>query len=78
MYADDQNSEQSRGYTVLGATLGLDMKFGSFNALVSGGVNNIANKKYIGFLNINSTTQEFYEAGEPRNFFASITAGYSL
>jgi iron complex outermembrane receptor protein len=78
MYADDQNSELSRGYTVLGATLGLDMKFGSFNALVSGGVNNIANKKYIGFLNINSTTREFYEAGEPRNFFASITAGYSL
>lgn len=78
MYANDRNSERSSGYTVLGATLGFDMTYGAFNALVSGGVNNLTNKKYVGFININSTAREFYEAGEPRNFFGSITLGYSL
>jgi outer membrane receptor protein involved in Fe transport len=78
MYADDQNSERTSGYAVLGATLGFDFSYGGFNALVSGGINNITDKKYVGFVNINSTAREFYESGEPRNFFGGITLGYSL
>jgi outer membrane receptor protein involved in Fe transport len=44
--------------------------------LLSGGVNNILDKRYAAFLNINSTSGRFYELGEPRNAFASLTLGY--
>jgi hypothetical protein len=41
-------------------------------------VNNLFDRVYAGFININSTTAEFYEAGEPRSFFASLNIGYSF
>jgi outer membrane receptor protein involved in Fe transport len=60
---------------LLGSTVGFDILFDPVNILVSGGVNNIADRKYAAFININSASGEFYEAGEPRNFFASINIG---
>lgn len=78
MYADDLNSEKTEGYQVLNVSAGFDFVFDRFNLLVSGGVNNIANKTYVGFVNINSARKEFYEAGEPRNYHGGITLGYTL
>jgi len=78
MYVDDQNSEKTEGYQLLNANIGLDVVFDHFNVLVSAGVNNIANKTYVGFVNINSTAQQFYEAGEPRNYFGGINLGFTL
>lgn len=78
MYTDDGNTERSNGYQLLNSTFGFDILFGSFNMLVSGGLNNIFNLTYVAFINMNSARREFYEAGEPRNFFASINFGYTL
>jgi iron complex outermembrane receptor protein len=78
MYADDLNSERTNGYNILNFSAGLDLVWDRFNLLLTGGVNNAANKTYIGFININSTQKQFYEAGEPRNYYGSITLGYSL
>lgn len=78
MYVDDLNSARTDGYKLLNASLGLDLVFDRFNVLISGGVNNIANKTYVGFVNINSTSGEFYEAGEPRNYYGGINLGFSL
>jgi iron complex outermembrane receptor protein len=78
MYVDDQNSEKSRGYQTHDASLGLDVAVGRFSLLFSAGVNNIANKTYAAFININSTNGEFYEAGEPRNFFGGLNLGYTF
>lgn len=78
MYVDDLNSERTSAYQLLNASAGVDFVFDKFNLLVSGGVNNIADKRYAAFININSTRNEFYEAGEPRTYFGGITLGFTL
>jgi iron complex outermembrane receptor protein len=76
MYVNDANSDKTADYTILSTNLGFDFVFGKFNLLVSGGINNIADKLYAGFININSSDGRFYEAGEPQNFYAGIRLGY--
>ena len=76
MYVNDQNSAQTESYNILGGNVGLDMNFGRFNLLLSGGVDNIADEVYVGFININSSSNRFYEAGEPRNFYGTLNLGY--
>ncbi len=78
MYVDDKNSEKTDSYSLLNFLIGFDKKFGRINLLLSGGVNNIFDKRYVGFININSTTGRFYELGEPRNYFVNLNIGYSL
>ncbi|MEZ4748553.1 MAG: hypothetical protein R3C41_20990 [Calditrichia bacterium] len=70
MHVDDANSEQSEGYRLFNALVGLDVfKNSLFNLLFSAGAfNNITDETYVAFVNINSARQEFYEAGLPRNF----------
>ncbi len=77
MYGDDANTAKSDGYSLLNFTIGCDISPSSrFNILLNAGINNITDVKYVSFLNINSTSGRFYEAGEPRNFFAGITFGF--
>lgn len=76
MYVNDANSAETDGYQVLNSTLGFEMFFGNFNLLVSGGVNNILDQTYVGFININSSNGRFYEAGEPQSFFATLKLNY--
>lgn len=76
MYVDDANSDKTGSFNVLDFMLGLDVNFNRFNMLLSGGVNNIFDNIHVGFININSLNGEFYEAGEPRNYFATINLGY--
>lgn len=76
MMVNDANSEKSKGYQVLNSTVGLDMVFGQFNVLATAGMNNMMDKTYAAFININSARKEFYEAGEPRSYFFGVTAGY--
>lgn len=78
MYVNDANSDETEGYQILNSTLGLEMFLGNFNLLLSGGVNNILDKTYVGFININSSNGRFYEAGEPQTFFASLKFGYQF
>lgn len=78
MFANDANSEKSNHYNLLNGLIGFDVIFGRINFLISGGVNNIFNLKYIGFININSTNKRFYEAGVPRSYFASVHVGYTF
>ncbi len=77
MYTDDANSEKTNGYQLVNVLTGFDYVMGQFNVLLSLGVNNISNQTYAAFVNINSTTKEFYEAGEPRNYFGSINFGFT-
>lgn len=78
MYVDDANSEMTDEYDVVNASVGCDMVFGKFSILASLGVNNIFDKVYSGFININSSDGRFYEAGEPRNFYGGINFGYAF
>jgi outer membrane receptor protein involved in Fe transport len=78
MYVDDANSDKAEKYSLINLTLGFDMLFNRFNLLISGGMNNIADKKYVAFININSTSGRFYEGGEPRSYFLSVNLGYNF
>jgi iron complex outermembrane receptor protein len=76
MQVDDGNTEKSAGYQLLNSTIGIDMTFDRFNVLATAGINNLTDREYVAFININSATGEFYEAGEPRAFFAGVNLGY--
>lgn len=76
MFVDDKNSDQTAGYKTLNLSAGFDLEFGEFNLLLSGGVNNITDALYVGFVNINAARKDFYEAGEPRNYHGSIHLGF--
>lgn len=76
LWVDDANSNQTDGYQLLNSVLGVDMKFGKLNILVSGGMNNMLDEIYVGFTNTNSAEGRFYEAGAPRNYFISANIGY--
>ncbi len=78
VWADDANTARATGYTLLNGVAGLELKYGKFNAMASGGVNNLLNEVYAGYVNINSAEQRFYEAGAPRNYFVSLNLGYSF
>jgi len=76
LWVDDANTDKTKEYQLLNSVLGVDMKFGKFNIQASGGVNNMLDEVYVGFTNTNSADRRFYEAGEPRNYFASLNLGY--
>ncbi|MCS7052999.1 MAG: TonB-dependent receptor [Ignavibacterium sp.] len=78
LFVNDANEDKTSDYTLFGLTTGIEYKLGNFSMLLSGGMNNIFNKKYVGFININSTNKRFYETGEPRTFFASFRIGYTF
>jgi outer membrane receptor protein involved in Fe transport len=67
-----------KGYTLLNGVAGLELKYGKFKVMASGGVNNLLNEVYAGYVNINSAEQRFYEAGAPRNYFVSLNLGYTF
>ena len=78
LWVDDANTSKTKAYNLLNGVLGMEMKFGKFNMMASGGVNNIFNEVYVGFTNTNSAEKRFYEAGAPRDYFISVNLGYSF
>lgn len=80
MYVDDFNTEnlKTQSYNLLNAQIGLSLILGNINVMAYAGLNNILDKKYVAFININSDRNEFYESGPRRNFFSGITLGYSF
>lgn len=78
LYVDDANSDQTDGYNTLDLMAGFDLKYDRWNILVSGGVNNVFDLRYVGFVNINSSDGRYYETGEPRIFFATCNIAYTF
>lgn len=78
MWVDDANSDKTAAYNLLNGLAGIDLRFGKFNIMASGGVNNIFNETYVGFTNTNSANKRFYEAGAPRDWFCSVNLGYTF
>ena len=76
LWVDDANSDETAPYSLLNSVVGVDIRFGKFNLMFSGGVNNIFDAKYVGFTNTNSADKRFYEAGAPRDYFVSLNLGY--
>jgi len=78
LWVDDANTDETAPYNLLNSVLGVDMRFGKFSLLLSGGVNNIFDAVYVGFTNTNSSDKRFYEAGAPRDYFVSLNLGYTF
>jgi len=78
MFVNDGNTEETSSYNIFNSALGLDLKFNKFNILIAGGVNNIFDKVYSAFININSAKKQYYEAGEPRSYYANLNIGYTF
>ncbi|MFN0151849.1 MAG: TonB-dependent receptor family protein [bacterium] len=76
IFVDDANSEAADGYQLVDPLVGVDIALGGVDVLISGGVNNLFDERYVGFVNINSTSKDFYEAGEPRNYFGGLNLGH--
>jgi iron complex outermembrane receptor protein len=76
LWVDDANSEKTGAYGILNALLGIDLRFGKLDILLSGSINNLLDEVYVGFTNTNSADRRFYEAGEPRNYYVTANIGY--
>ena len=78
LWVDDANSDKTQGYNIINTLIGYDVSYKNFNFLFSVGINNIFDEIYVGFTNTNSADKRFYEAGAPRNYFASLKLGYTF
>lgn len=80
MFVDDKNvdSMKTEAYTLIGTQLGLACDFYNFRILAFAGLNNITDKKYVAFIQLNSDRQEFYESGPRRNFFSGINFTFTF
>ncbi|MEO6695854.1 MAG: TonB-dependent receptor [Ignavibacteria bacterium] len=84
LFVDDANAESTPEYFYGNFLAGITAKFDKFNFLLSGGVNNIFDRKYVGFVSINANPElpvnerRSYEPGEPRSFYAGFNLGYTF
>jgi iron complex outermembrane receptor protein len=80
MFVDDANTDslKTQSYTLLNSQLGFVINLGNLKLTAYGGLNNITDKKYVAFININSDRKEFYESGPKRNFFGGLSIAYLL
>jgi len=76
MYTNDANSASAPDYFLLNAFGGLQINVDRFEFLINGGLNNIFNKKYVAYININDLDGRYYEAGAPRSFYAGFNIAY--
>lgn len=78
MYVNDSNSEQSPAYFYGNFMAGLTYSSDDFDITGFAGMNNIFDKKYASFININDYYNRYYETGEPRTFYFGINFNYKI
>lgn len=84
MFTDDENSAKTGAYILLNSGLGLEWNISNLSVIANAGLNNITDKKYAAYININAdpdravVNRTFYEAGAPKSFFAGINLGYTF
>ena len=78
MWVNDQNSEKTSPYFYGNMMTGINCSFNKFNSVLYIGAGNIFNKKYSGFININDFNGQYYETGEPRNFYSGLNISYKF
>lgn len=78
MYVNDANTESAPDYFYGNIMAGIDISIGKLKAVIYGGVNNIYDKRYVGFININDFYGRYYETGEPRSFYSGLNVSYNF
>jgi len=72
MFVNDENSESVPGYFYGNVLAGINFSSGFLSLTAYAGVNNIFDRRYAGFININDYLGRYYETGEPRNIYAGF------
>lgn len=76
MYVNDANNEKSAGFFYGNFMAGLNFTTDSYNITGYVSMNNVFDKRYVGFININDYYKRYYETGEPRNYSFGINLTY--
>jgi iron complex outermembrane receptor protein len=76
LYVNDRNDETAPDYFYGNILAGLNFGFGDFSSVVYGGIHNIFDRRYAGFINVNDFSGRYYETGEPRSIYAGIKFNY--
>jgi iron complex outermembrane receptor protein len=76
MYTNDGNSDRVPGYFYGNAMAGINLTFGNIGTVAYAGINNIFDKRYVGFVNTNDLNGQSRETGEPRNVYSGLRISY--
>jgi len=78
MFVNDKNTDSLKtdSYFLIGAQFGFAVNYQGLNLTAYAGVDNIGDKKYVSFININDMNGRYYEAGPLRNIFGGVKIGY--
>lgn len=78
MYVNDKNvdSLKTEEYFLIGGQCGFAVNYQGFNVNAYVGLDNLSDKKYVSYININDMGGRYYEAGPGRNFFGGLTLSY--
>ena len=78
MYVNDNNSESTPSYFYGNVMAGINFNVGKLNTVFYAGVNNIFDKRYVGYVNINDFYGRYYETGEPRSIYSGLNVSYKF
>lgn len=78
MYVNDLNSDASSSYFYGNSMVGLNYNDNFIGAIFYVGINNIFDKRYSGFININDFNERYFETGEPRTIYTGLNFTYKL
>jgi|WetSurMetagenome_2_1015567.scaffolds.fasta_scaffold25616_2 iron complex outermembrane recepter protein len=78
MYANDLNTAVAPAYFYGNVMGGVNFSIGKVNTILYLGVNNIFDKRYVGYININDFYNRYYETGEPRSFYSGLNISYKF
>jgi iron complex outermembrane receptor protein len=72
MYANDKNTVKTPVYFYGNWMAGINYQYKQFGVLAFVGMNNIFDKRYVGFININDLNGRYFQMGEPRNYYSGL------
>ncbi len=78
MFVDDANSKSTNSYFYANPLAGINYTYKNINVLLYFGINNIFDKRYVGYININDYFGRYYNVGEPRNIYGGLYLKYIL
>lgn len=78
LWVDDGNTAKTDFSQLVNTIAGVEFRSGNFDVLFSGGVNNILDENYVGWVTVNSADKRYYNAGAPRNYFCSLNFKYTF
>lgn len=78
MWVNDQNSEKASPYFTANVMAGINCSLNKFNAVLYISAGNIFDKRYSGFIIINDYNGQYYETGEPRNYYSGLNISYKF